>query len=386
MGALSDDIARAAEPSGAKRAALGRIAELLERNGIDVDEVGSVRRVSLYQQVTKDPETGEPTVHDLTAVQLSPHWADGPQWPVMQPGPVVKLPARKTAQAPASGSVCVVLPDMQIGYYKGADGVLVPTHDESALAAALAVTAAAKPDLVVLVGDNLDLPEMSKYRLTAPYQNTTQATIDRAAVLCAEVRHAAPDARIVWIAGNHEERLPRYLIDNAAAAFGLRRGNIPDAWPVMSVPYLCRLDDYGIEYLSGYPTGCVWITPKLRVIHGDRVASGGSTAHKYLATEKVSVIYGHIHRIETAYRTREDFDGPSTVMAASPGCLARIDGVVPSTRGGTDLDGRPLTRHEDWQQGLAVIPYNSVTHRFTYEQVPIFDGQAFWRGKVYGGE
>jgi hypothetical protein len=204
--------------------------------------------------------------------------------------------------------------------------------------------------------------------------------------MCAEIRRAAPGARVVWIAGNHEERLPRYLIDNAAAAFGLRRGNIPDAWPVLSVPYLCRLDDYGVEYLSGYPTGCVWITPKLRVIHGDRVASGGSTAHKYLATEKVSVVYGHIHRIETAYRTREDFDGPSTVMAASPGCLARIDGVVPSTRGGTDLDGRPLTRHEDWQQGLAVVPYDSNSGRFTYEQVPIFDGQAFWRGKVYGGE
>jgi hypothetical protein len=55
VGALSDDIARAAEPSGAKRATLGRIAELLERNGIDVDEVGAVRRVSLYQQVTKGP-------------------------------------------------------------------------------------------------------------------------------------------------------------------------------------------------------------------------------------------------------------------------------------------------------------------------------------------
>ena len=232
MGALSDDIARAAEPSGAKRATLGRIAELLERNGIDVDEIGAVRRVSLYQQVTKDPETGEPTVHDLTAVQLSPRWAEGPEWPTVVPGPLVRLPAPKTAQAPASGSVAVILPDMQIGYYRAADGALVPTHDEAALAAAIAVTAAAKPDLVVLVGDNLDLPEMGKYRLTAPYQNTTQATIDRAAIMCAEIRRAAPGARVVWIAGNHEERLPRYLIDNAAAAFGLRRGNIPDAWPV----------------------------------------------------------------------------------------------------------------------------------------------------------
>lgn len=60
-----------------------------------------------------------------------------------------------------------------------------------------------------------------------------------------------------------------------------------------------------------------------------------ATAHGYLATEKVSVIYGHIHRREYAARTREDRDGPKEIMAATPGCLARIDGVVPSTKGGT---------------------------------------------------
>ena len=86
-----------------------------------------------------------------------------------------------------------------------------------------------------------------------------------------------------------------------------------------------------------------WITPQLKVIHGNKVASGGSTAHKYLGTEKVSTVFGHVHRREWAERTREDHDGPKTIMAASPGCLARIDGVVPATNGGTDLDGRPIT-------------------------------------------
>lgn len=379
MAGLTEDIARIVEN---KRLSLGRIADLLDRNGIDLDEVGKIQRVSLYQSLTKNDE-GEAELHDLTAIQFSPKWAEGPEWPVIQPGPAVKLPARKPTKTFSGWRNCAVLPDMQIGYYRGVDGQLHTTHDEQAIKVALDIVKDANPTLVVLVGDNLDLPEMSKYRLTAPYQQTTQATIDRATTLCFEIREAAPEARIVWLAGNHEERLPRYLIDNASAAFGLRRGSTPESWPVMSVPYLCRLDESNVEYLPGYPASHIWITENLKVIHGDKVASGGSTAHKYLATQKVSVIYGHIHRREWAERTRDDHDGPSTILAASPGCLARIDGAVPSTKGGVDLDGRPIRQHEDWQQGLAIIPHDPETNKFCYEQIAIHDGWAMWRGKVY---
>jgi hypothetical protein len=201
-------------------------------------------------------------------------------------------------------------------------------------------------------------------------------------MLCAELRRAAPNARIVWLAGNHEERLPNYVLDNAKAAFGLRRGNTPQSWPVLSVPFLCRFDDFGVEFLPGYPASAFWINQRLRVIHGDRAKSNGSTVHGYLANEKTSVICGHIHRREWAERTREDHDGPRTTLAASPGCLARIDGAVPSTKGGTDLDGRPLTRHEDWQQGAAVVRYHA-DGRFAYEQVAIHDGWALYNGKEY---
>jgi len=154
---------------------------------------------------------------------------------------------------------------------------------------------------------------------------------------------------------------------------------------VLSVPFLVRMDDYGITYKPGYPAADYWLNEKLRVIHGDRVKSNGSTAHVYLNQEKTSVIYGHIHRIETAYKTREDYDGPRTIMAASPGCLARIDGAIPSTKGGVDLDGRPLTRHENWQQGLGIVTYEKKGQaKFTYECVPIYGGWAMRNGKEYG--
>ena len=68
-------------------------------------------------------------------------------------------------------------------------------------------------------------------------------------------------------------------------------------------------------------------------------------------------------------------------MAASPGCLARIDGAVPSTKGGIDLDGVPLQSYEDWQQGLAVVRYEPGDGRFIYHDIAIFDGYAQWRDR-----
>lgn len=369
---------------------LGAVRDLLERNGIEPSEVGQLHRIKdvrLYQGMTKNNE-GEAEVHDMASIVLSPKWEYGPEWPVIAQGPQVRLPKSPvlTSKATASGfQTCVVAPDMQIGYYYDRNDQLVPTHDPDAIDLFLSITKKLDPDLVVMVGDNLDLPEMGKYRLYPAFVRTTQAAIDYATVLMGRIREAAPHARILWLAGNHEERLSNYLLDNAVSAFGLRQGATPDGWPVLSVPFLCRLDEVGVEFLSGYPANDFWINERLRVIHGDRVKSSGSTAHVYLNQHKTSVLYGHIHRREWAERTFTKWDGAKTIMAASPGCLAKVDGAVPSTKGAVDLHGRPLTVVEDWQQGIGVVSYQTEgEHLFFYEQVPFHDGQAMFRGKLYG--
>lgn len=378
---LSDELAKTPVT---RTQMLGKLADLLDRQGISIDEVGQVKRVSVYQSMMKNDD-GEAEVHDLVGIQFSPAWEQGAQWEVIRQGPVVKATSRliPVEKKPAGYKTAVILPDMQIGYYRDVTGGLEPTHDEQAIAVAITITKAANADVIVMVGDNLDLPELGKYRLSPAFALTTQAAIDRATTLVAELRAAAPNADIVWLAGNHEERLVNYVLDNAKAAFGIKRGNTPDSWPVLSVPFLCHFDTHRVRYLAGYPAGAYWINDKLKVIHGTKVRSGGSTAHAYL-TDSKSVIYGHIHRREWAERTREDHDGPKTILAASPGCLARTDGSVPSTKGGLDLDGRPLTVVEDWQQGLAVVTYLEGDNPFWYEQIPIHSGQAMWRGKLYG--
>jgi len=138
-------------------------------------------------------DDGEPRVIDLHGIEFVPTFADGPQWPVVTPGPMVKLPAAPRQARPVVGfQTCVVLPDIQLGYFRTASNDLEAIHDEAAISVALQIVKAVKPSLIVLVGDNLDLCEFGKYRTSPPFQRTTQAAIDRATVLCAQLRLRHP--------------------------------------------------------------------------------------------------------------------------------------------------------------------------------------------------
>jgi metallophosphoesterase superfamily enzyme len=381
------------EKEESNKKVLGDIAAMLTAKGIDPSEIGSINKVSLYQTVTKN-EVGETEIHNLQAIQFSPTWEQGPEWPLVEQGPRIQLQKSTTkVSRPKGWEEAVIVPDIQIGFYrKSLDSLdLEPIHDEKAIAVALKLIEDINPNQVVMVGDNLDFAEFGKYLTAAPFKQLVQAAIDRATMLCAQIRSAAPNAKISWIAGNHEARMARYIQTNAEAAFGITRGKLNDelrdSWPALSVPYLCRMDEFDIQYVPGYPESYVSLNENLMVVHGHKVTSNGSTTTKYLNDAHVSVIYGHIHRTEYAYRTRLSKNGPRTIMAASPGCLCRIDGAVPSTKSGADEFGRPmLMGAENWQQGLAVVQYQPPgvgNEWFNYEPMWIYNGRGFFRGKEY---
>lgn len=373
-----DDIEREAG-NPRRKETLGKVADLLERNGIDVDDVGRVEKVRVWQGFYKDA-AGEAHTVNMTGVTLSPKWAEGPAWPLVQqarPCRVRTLPARPPA-APGMRT-CVILPDPQIGYRRDLiTGEMDPFHDEQAMDAALRVLKAARPDLIINLGDTLDLAEFSRFEQEPGFALTTQASIDRVHAFLAQQRILAPHAEIRMIEGNHDRRLRNQIVANAKAAFGLRQANVPESWPVMSVPFLLRLDELGVEYVEGYPAGVTWINDRLACVHGERLK-----VSQVVDDERVSTIQGHVHRIELQHKTRRVRDGSKTSLAASPGCLCRIDGAVPSTKGSTDSNGRAIMRPENWQQGLAVVTFEPGDGPFHLELIPIHEGMAIFRGKTY---
>jgi hypothetical protein len=281
----------------------------------------------------------------------------------------------------------IFLPDMQIGYWNGKNGGQHTTHDEAAIDIAHQILsdleATYQVDLVINAGDNLDLPALSTHRSAPGFWNTTEISLNRAAQEGAIQRVLAPNAEIVWIAGNHEQRLTNFMIDKVPALMGLTRDG--DVHPVMSIPNLCRFDENNIKYLDPYPDAEYWVNEHLRFEHGTYcVNSKGGTAAKHLLNG-VSVGYGHIHRSELLYSTRHTKQGPRTHFAGSPGCLCRIDGSVPSSRTGVNSGGSQAQKKtEDWQQGLWVFFYQEEGDQLvSIEPIQIWGQWSMWRGKEY---
>jgi predicted phosphodiesterase len=309
-----------------------------------------------------------------------------PEWdPVERAKPVVIKPPRQAKEKNTPHKVFAILPDPQIGF-RNFDGYWDPFHDEKAMDVALQIVDWLyhndRVDAVVNLGDFLDLPTQGRFVQEPAFAGTTQRSLDRGHLFLQQQRAAAgEDADIVLIEGNHDRRMEKFIQINAASAWGLKRANM-DELPVMSIPYLLRLEEIGVEYIDAYPAGAYWINRNLRAIHGHKVRSGGSTAAAYTNdTPHISTVFGHIHRQEVQSKTVFDRDGSIRSSAISPGCLCRVDGAVPSVNGSTKSDGSPATYYENWQQGIAVITTEGT--EFSTELVQINDGVAWFRGHKF---
>jgi Calcineurin-like phosphoesterase superfamily domain len=374
----------------APEATVRAVADLLHRAGVAPEEVAAVEavRLSEYQQAYKDSE-GEAHVLDLkaTSVVLTPVWETGPRWPVVQPAPAAKVTfAGRAAKAPPATDGLervLVLPDPQVGYRL--NHALEPEafHDEAAMRAAVALARVVRPDRIVCLGDTLDLPAFSaKFRQEPSFAITTQAAIDYTHNWLAALARIAP---VDLLEGNHDARLGKFVADNALAAFGLRRANTPEQWPVLTVPSLLRVGEDELEdvtYHPGYPVGIVWLAPNLACVHGTRLKLS-----QVLDDERVCVVQGHTHKAALTYRQRRTYHGPALMWAASPGCLCRTDGAVPGSNAAvSDHTGHSIERPQDWHQGCAVVTYDPTGERLpVYEFAPITDGTCRWRDHVVTG-
>lgn len=101
-----------------------------------------------------------------------------------------------------------------------------------------------QPQKIVLAGDIFDLYEFSKYTKDARKVNIISA-IEWVHKFLEDLRAASPNSEIVLVSGNHENRLLRYLSEQA-----------PDLLPILSdlhgftVSSLLGLDKYEVNYIS----------------------------------------------------------------------------------------------------------------------------------------
>lgn len=293
---------------------------------------------------------GEIEVRRMTSDTYAPSVEEGDF--IRQAKPTIVRPTRRRKPV-RSDTVTLAFGDAQI-----------PFQDEHAMQMALRAVEEVCPDNVVLTGDMLDLPSLSRFEQRKEWAGRMQEALDRYHLFLAEIR-TRHMGRLAVVHGNHEERLPKMLRKDAAELIGLRRANAEKELGILTIQFLARYDDLEVESITGYPNGTLWLEDNLQVTHGTIAKKGGQSASTYLRREQVSTIFGHDHRLQVAWQTRNTRLGGVACVAASPGCLAKTDGSVPGYYFTTSESGLVVPRADDWQQGVLLIAHNERNHDVT---------------------
>jgi hypothetical protein len=241
----------------------------------------------------------------------------------------------------------VIVSDMQIPY-----------HDPVAIRNVVAFIKRFKPDQVITIGDEIDLPQVSRWTEGTPgwYEQTLAS--DRDATV-----------EILWdlqvtdmIRSNHTDRLYNVIMKKIPAFLAL---------PELKFEKFMKLDELGIKFhrkpLEFAPD---WIA-----IHGDEGSvkpTPGLTALDSARKHGKSVVCGHTHRA-----------GQSAFTEASGGVLGR---VLRGVEVGNLMDFKKAgyTRGvANWQQAFAVfyVDKKAVTNTIVHIEK---DGSFVFEGKRYG--
>tara|TARA_Y100000593_G_scaffold88511_1_gene170951 strand:+ start:198 stop:1523 length:1326 start_codon:yes stop_codon:yes gene_type:complete len=290
--------------------------------------------------------------------------------------PVRHIPRKPSKPSKESTSTCVVIPDSQNGYriHSQHKDRWEPIHDRRAWDLAVQLCQREQPEEIILLGDMLDLAPVGRWPIDNSVMGTTYTTMHELHWWIGQLRQAAPSARIRYLEGNHEHRIRRQLLDNMREMSGLRPVTDPDGPELVSIPRLLGLKDLDVEYIGGYPGAETWLWSKVRVLHGSTAKRGsGATVGSLIKDANASLIMGHIHRLELCGKTVTTAQGQATYYAMSPGCICRIDGVVP----GSDPK-------RNWQQGLGIVR-RTKRGKILMSLLPIAHGEMVHNGDLLSG-
>lgn len=230
-----------------------------------------------------------------------------------------------------------------------------PFVDRDAWSLMLRAAHGFKPDIIICLGDFADFYSVSSHSKDPTRVNQLEQEIEATKYALKQLNLVGATDKY-FIAGNHEDRLSRYLQEHAPALFDTVR-----------VPDVLGLTELGWNYT---PYKDFLRIGKLHFTHDTGTA--GANAHRQASgVFQGSVVIGHTHRL--AYDVQGNADGPSMVMAMF-GWLGDFEAV--------DYMHKAKSRRE-WVHGFGVGYLRRSTGIVYLQPVPIVNKTCAVEGKLY---
>lgn len=248
----------------------------------------------------------------------------------------------------------VVISDLQIPY-----------HHPAAVGALIGFVKRIKPDALACVGDEADLPMVSRWEdgYRGEYSPAIQSDLDSTRSVLAAFRNAlGTDKPFHLVRSNHTDRLERYIERKAPAIAALRGFKYQD---------LVGLKDLKITWHEKMAE----IAPGVLLAHGDEGSISqvaGMTGAKLMEATGKSIVCGHTHRQGLVWSSK-GFNGRlESRFALEVGHLMDM---------GQAAYLRPRGA-ANWQLGFGILEVTGK-HVTPYAVPMRPDGSFTWAGKIF---
>jgi len=227
----------------------------------------------------------------------------------------------------------------------------VPYHNEEMIRGFIKLLEEEQPDEIILKGDMVDFYDLSSFDKNPDRVNRLQEELDILYRILLVMRASCPNTKIVYIMGNHEDRLRRYLWKNAIALSSLR---------ALKFEELLKLDELEIELVEhSYFIGDFEFT------HGEVVRQHSSYSAKAEYDRRGgSGCMGHVHRMGCFCKTTSR----GTFGWWEDGCAC-------------DLNPEYVAGTPNWQNGFSVIYFDD--NAYDVHPVYVNKGKFRYNGTKY---
>jgi predicted phosphodiesterase len=219
----------------------------------------------------------------------------------------------------------LVIPDLHL-----------PLEDKRATSRVLEFAASERWDEAILLGDVLDCNLYSAFNEGKPRKTRGQSIAEDMkngrewlAGFCRTVRKRRPGCKVVYIEGNHEERVQRYIDAR------------PEHEGLLEIPVQLQLDDLRVQWVPFWSKGTAYQIGHASFIHGFSTIQ--NHAAKHARDWGSNVFYGHTHDVQehSIYRRAKNV----TIKGKSLGCLCDFEQPY--------MRGRPMR----WQHAFGVFHF-----------------------------
>lgn len=232
----------------------------------------------------------------------------------------------------------------------------MPYEDKVNLDLALTYAKDTKPNNFILLGDVFDLYMVSTYS-KGPGRMTFNEEIEYTKQRLAEIKAMFTNkTKVIFVEGNHEDRLKRYIQKNAPAFNNLKE---------LTVQHLLDTKKLGIKYIDNKERLSQYKPPLIIsntvFLHGHEGGSCGGVypARSMYLKYNTNMVYGHLHRSSVFFKKQVDH---TYKQVHGIGCMGR-------------LVERDFSVLNDWNASFIHIETKRGSTKPIFKHKYIFDGQ-----------